>query len=210
MAELYKIMKAAFIGMIILVLVPVFLFAQGKAEEEIFDSRLSLLLNSGYTENNKASLKYILWTQDGNELEELELYLQNFGFSWKKEILNDYSGCKRAYKYTAQTEVDKEAEKRNLKKINVLAKDIRRFNAYLYIHEEVKGNVDVEQYLQYIRVRDVERTKEAGLISYTGYTGAINQAVQAGLRKINFQLITKDNNLYRETVLAIPALLEEF
>lgn len=210
MAELYRMIKAVFIGMIFLISVPVFLFAQSKTEQEIFNCNIPLLLNSGFTDNNKAWVKYILWTQDSSNLEELELHLINSGFSWKREILKDFSGSKRSYKYIAQAEVSMDEERLNLEKLNVLAKQLKTHKIQLYVHEQIKGNVDIEGYLQYIKLRDIRRTKSSGLISNTGYADAINQGIQAGSRKINIQLISKENSTSRETVLAIPALLEEF
>lgn len=178
------------------------LAAQVKTEEDI------LLLNANALENEPAVVKYILWTEETNELPRLEKFLSGTGLKWSRDILSNYYGNK-AYKFTAAIIVNKENEKDALTIYKNLQAGISGQTVKTYFEETINKGTNLELYFQGDR-EIIQKIELAGLTSATGYSKVLDTDYFLNKKKGNFEILTRNGGIKKNTVLAIPALIEEF
>ncbi len=178
------------------------------------DSRaqeLPLLLNSGLFDCQQATIKYILWTEESGKLSEIEEVLESSGLAWHKQVLSDFSG-KKAYKYLNKAIIEKEDEGRALAFYNKLSERTSDLKVRVYFEEKVDAVLEPNCYLEKNKVKIVQTVQMPGIISLCGFHYDLPLTVKAGRKNINIQLVTKNEagSNRGKTVLAFPALLEEF
>ena len=198
--------------LLVILLTPTILLAEMKYSSQDFrEQEIPLLLNSGSVAGEKATVEYILWTEDVSELTKIEKILQSTGLVWHKITLSNYSE-RNAYQYMAEIEIKKENEEQALEIYHLLTNKIKRIKVRLYFEERVDSALDFDSYLKKSQIDIRQRVQLPDLISISGFHHDLRDVVKAGKQNINIQIMTKKGNESKKgrTVLAIPVLFEEF
>ena len=208
--EMIKQSRQIFWGLIfVLLLSPALLFAElPKLNRSIYPDESLLLLNSGLTRSETSLVKYIIWTDDSSELPAIHEILQNSNCVWQKNIISDFTGNK-IYKFTLENRVDKDQEKLILKQLDFIENQIKGKQIELYFQQQLDETLDIMQYSS-SKLTNLLMVETENLASITGYSDAISKTVQSGNRHINVQIINSYQKDQGKTLLAIPALLDEF
>ena len=211
MLNMVKKPKKILYGLLILLLLfPGLLFANlAVYNQNIYKHELPLLLNSGLVDCETSDVKYILWTNKSSALPVLDQIVNNSGDAWEKNVICDFTG-KRIYKYIREDRVDSIREKDITEYLNQLEKQISGWEISLYFQQTIKGNLDIETYIQTTKVREVQRVETDEFVSLTGYNENIRKSIWVAVTPINTQILTRQSGSAAKTTLAIPALLEEF
>lgn len=191
----------------------------GDAESRntnLYQENIPLLLGSGLSDCQTAYARYILWTEEMGEVDNLLKRLEETGLLWKKEILQDTYG-RQACKLSAGVIVEKSQEKDLVPKtLNKLGQIIKDSDVKIYFEERIEQEINLEDYFRAVEARTLQSYSTTNLKSLSGYFDGYSQCVQAGEDLINIQILgkkTKENTDFSDsgkTVLALPALLEEF
>ena len=165
-----------------------------------------LILNSGLTDYSQAQIKYIIWTQEESELAAIEKIIQQTNLTWKKTILRNYFQNK-AYEYIAQINISKNEEAEILNTYLFLNQKMKKFKAKVYMEEIIAANININDFLQKNNVVNLERIIISNMTSVTGFAEGLDQGISLNGRPVNFQIMTRTNNLSPgRTILAFPAL----
>lgn len=196
----------------IILLTPTILLTEMRfSSQDSREQEIPLLLNSGSLAGEKATVKYILWTEDSGESTKIDKILQSSGLVWDKITLSDYAE-KKAYKYITQIEIKKENEGQAIGIYTLLFNKIEGIKARLYFEERVDSALDYDSYLTKSKIDIRQRVQLQDLISISGFHHDLLGIVKAGKQDINIQIVTGngDKSGKGRTVLAIPALFEEY
>ncbi len=199
-------------GLIILFILisPSFLFAElYKINNDRVFKDFTLLLNSGLTSCETSNVKYILWTEDRNELSTLNNIVQDSPLVWQKEVISDFRGVK-VYKFFSENQVDKEEEKLIHTQLQYIEEQLKGSQILLYFHQQIEDRIDVWHYLSLNEIKKTQQTTTDKLLSITGYCNTISKVLYSNTFDTNVQLITNKQTNKGKTILAIPALLEDF
>lgn len=170
-----------------------------------------LLLESALSDAKTGTLKYIVWTEEDRFLPQIESELLATGLNWQKEIQSNSYGQK-AYKLSTTFIILKEEERKAMVDYLKLSELLKKYQAQVFLEEDIEALINVENYLELNNSRLLQEIKIDGLISVAGYRPDLPGTVQAGKDLVNIQILTKENSgtLTAKTVLALPALMEEF
>ncbi|KUO61988.1 MAG: hypothetical protein APF84_04990 [Gracilibacter sp. BRH_c7a] len=169
----------------------------------------TLFLNSGITHCETATVKYTLWTDDSSELEVISKITQNSPLVWQKEVVSDFTG-KKIYKYFSINRVDRKGEKLIFSQLESIERQIKGTGILLYFYQQVDEIIDIWDYLNLNKLRDKQKTQTDQLLSINGYSDIIGGIVQSSPFNTNVQIITNNQNKKGKSLIAIPALLDEF
>ncbi|NLO96711.1 MAG: hypothetical protein GX091_01310 [Peptococcaceae bacterium] len=195
---------------ILILLLPSLLWAKSLVRDSS-NKNFSLILDSNLVDCTQASVKYIVWTQDENGVPVLEKILEQTGMPWEKNVLINY-WQNRAYEYIAQMEITGGQEADMLEKyLNLKSKLKNLKQTKVFMEEIVAANLDINDFLSRNNVVNFDRIEAFNTISATGYVEYLNEGINIGGSPVNFQIITRTNNLNPgRTIIAFPALWKEF
>lgn len=172
-----------------------------------------LLLNSGLTEANEAEVQIILWFEDGMQLSEAseinDLELPQAGWEWRS-VGKETGDSKQALSISGYRRVNEAQETQVLEWFEPFAQKVRHRGGIAYLDERVQDGVDVGAYLSQNGFEPKQWAISGTTASIAGWQSGFFPAVQAGRDSVNIQLLTRSTAQGGKTVLAIPALLEEF
>ena len=194
-----------------LLISPGLLFAELSKNNKgnTFKENTPLLLTSGQTGAETSEIRYILWTDNASELSDLDEVINKSSYTWQKDIICDFNGNK-IYKYIREEIVDKNQEHNIIENLNILEDQIQGKNIYLYFQQRINQNLDLESYLTAAGINRVQKVETNKIISITGYSDDISKNIRSGNTEINIQVLTRTSESAGKTILAVPALLEEF
>lgn len=192
----------------IILLTPARLLAKGAVQDH---QELPLLLSSGLVSSTEGSLEYIVWTEEPGTQTYIEKTLEASGLAWNKKVLSDFSG-KKVYQYTTEMAIKKEEEKQAVIFYNHLNTMANNGKIKVLLEERIDSRLEAEKYFTENQIAIKQKAAAEDLISISGYDPRIPCAVQAGKDRLNIQIITEKETKTRKgkTILAIPALMEEF
>lgn len=212
MTKKFTQIRISIISMVLLFLLvlPVIGYAQIKHTNQKA-SDVPLLLNSGLVQCEEAKGKYILWTEDSEELYWLEKLLQSTGLTWNKELLSDYYG-RNAYKYVAVFDIQKENEGLAVEYYYSLHTSLKGTKVRVFFEERIDSALDSLLFFRNYNIPVIQKIQEEEIMSLSGFHRDYSEGVKAGTDQINVQLITRSGKGSGQgrSVLAYPALLEEF
>lgn len=175
------------------------LYDQGREGKKI-----SLLLNSGLVQTQKAELKVILWfEQEKPSLETLNLPQE--GWRWEEK-----TSSAQACTITGSTIIDKKAESEIFAWYLDLAQKAQKLGGRAYWDERVSESMDLIRHAKMNDIQPYQSTFSRNTISITGRQEEIPTSIQAGEDLVNIQLLGRSNGKEGKTALAIPVLLLEF
>lgn len=173
-----------------------------------------LLLNSGLADASEAELRITLWFEQKNEAGYLNVMnnLPQNGWEWetvKKEGLSK-TEPRQALTIHGQRQITRSQEAEVMAWFTALSQQVRQAGGQAYLDERVATGIDVEAYFSENSIIPKQWTVSGKTSSLAGYSKAPLPSVQAGRDIVNLQLLSRCTVHGENTVLAIPALLEEF
>jgi len=169
-----------------------------------------LLLNSGLVYCNQAMGQYIIWTEKAGELPTIEKIIRSTGLNWNKQTLTDFSG-KNAYKYTAIFQMKKENEGQYVELFRRLNSSFNQRSVKVYFEQRINAFLEPALYFQHYGIDLLSSVQTDNILSLTGYCQGLGETVNAGGFESNVQMVTRGiEGREGKTVLAFPALIEEF
>ncbi|NLI91045.1 MAG: hypothetical protein GX434_02220 [Peptococcaceae bacterium] len=195
---------------IMVFLTPTLLFAEVMKTTRV-NTELPLLLNSGLADCNEAAVKYIVWTEDPGKTDEIENILPSTGLIWQKQILSDFAG-KKVFQYMTAQKINEEEERQAFILYHSLYTVSMDGKAQVFFEERVGEAIHAENYFEYNHISRKQNIIINDMMSIGGFDQRLPGGVKAGEDKINIQMVTKGENKTGngKTVLALPALMEEF
>ncbi|WP_425805983.1 hypothetical protein ACHOLT_04210 [Desulfitobacterium sp. Sab5] len=178
-----------------------------------------LLLSSGLTGASEAELRVTFWFEQENEEAYVNLLnqLPQNGWEWrtvKKEVINQ-TEQNQSDKYQAITIhgyrlINKNEEAEVLSWYPAFSQQVQQAGGIAYLDERVSSGMDVEAYFSQNNITPKQWIISGKTSSLAGYSAGPFTTIQAGRDKVNIQLLSRSSTRGENTVLAIPALLEEF
>lgn len=178
-----------------------------------------LLLSSGLTGASEAELRVTFWFEQENEEAYVNLLnqLPQNGWEWrtvKKEVINQ-TEQNQSDKYQAITIhgyrlIDKIEEAEVISWYPAFSQEVQQAGGTAYLDERVSSGMDVEAYFSQNNITPKQWIVSGKTSSLAGYSEGPFTPIQAGRDKVNIQLLSRSTTHGENTVLAIPALLEEF
>lgn len=173
-----------------------------------------LLLNSGLADASEAELRITLWFEQKNEAGYLNVMnnLPQNGWEWEtveKEGLSK-TEPRQALAIHGQRQITRSQEAEVMAWFTALSQQVQQAGGQAYLDERVATGMDVEAYFSENSIIPKQWTVSGKTSSLAGYSKAPLPSVQAGRDIVNLQLLSRCTVHGENTVLAIPALLEEF
>lgn len=166
----------------------------------------SLLLNSGLSSSEQAKARIIFWLPQMPETAWLEKLPR--GWNWtehsSKRLVNG------PVTVAGSILINRQEERGLLGLYQSLAGSAAQQGGQAYLDERISEPVDIFRYFAALRLLPRQWAYSGTTFSLAGYWMGPITPVQAGPDPINLQLLTRSHAGQGETVLAIPALLEEF
>jgi len=168
-----------------------------------------LLLNSGIVEAKEAEVSVIFWFENEDTLLNLGTNKPMPNWVWDYKALQSESG-KKAVTVSGHCIVNKNEESNLYKWYTNMARQVSKTGGHIYLDERVPQIIDISAYLSQANAIPSQWALLGNTVSIAGYQNNLITGVMAGKDRINIQLLSRGNNTKGQTVLAIPALLEEF
>lgn len=192
-----------------LLLIGLFVIKSGNGVRTSSPGRMPWLLESGLADATRAEIRLILWYEDKDippvVLQELEREKWEWTQSEKAAAAD-----RRAVTISAGRLVTREEETAISQWYQEFAPKVRNSGAYLYLDERVSGIVDIAAYLAEVDAKPKQWVWLHQGSSIAAYRDDRGPSIQAGSDRINLQVMTRSGSGGGKSVLAIPALLEEF
>lgn len=183
------------------------------------DSNITYLLGSGLTDCQKASVRYILWTEDLQQIDIIEKSLKANNIVWTCEELKNAYG-NQAIKFTISRTIDLKQEKEIDSMIKYLYNSFDRQKVGVYFEERINAGINPRDYFRLNNVITDQSGQAEKILAFTGYADTVAIRPQVNT-KFNIEVLSSvksgsvnftgaDKRSTEKTVLAIPALIEEF
>lgn len=168
-----------------------------------------LLLNSDSVNIKNAEVSVILWAENSDTAENFLKQKPLPGWQWTCKELTTAGGL-QAISISGHKVVDKKEERNLYTWYTNMAQKLDKKDCQIYLDERVPQAIDVCSYLSEENASPRQWSLSSNLISVAAYMGDVPISVMAGQDRLNIQVLSRGNNSEGQTVLAIPALLEEF
>ncbi|EHQ92258.1 hypothetical protein [Desulfosporosinus youngiae] len=203
------IIVAAIILMISFAVHALSALAQSKETVQMKKSGVPLLLNSELVEADKAELSLTLWFEDREIPESIRATRPIPEWTWiyKESQMNSE---KVSATLTGQHLVNKSEESNLFAWYTTMVPQIEKAGGRIYLDERIPQTIDIAAYLSHINAIPKQWLLLGTMISTAAHQDKIDTSVLAGQDQINIQLLSRGKSSEGQSVLAIPALLEEF
>lgn len=171
--------------------------------------KVPLLLNSGLTQSNEAEFSLILWFEKGEIPQKIWTELPIKDWVWTSNTLRTEDG-QEAKTLFGQHLVNKNEENILFTWYTTMAQEVSKAGGKIYLDERVPKMVDVSAYLSQVKARPLQCSYLGNMVSIAAYKTNLGTDVRAGKDRINIQLLSRGKSTEGQSVLAMPALLEEF
>lgn len=180
---------------------------QGTAQPIV--KGIPLLLNSGVVEANEAEVSIILWFEQGDIPLKILTKRPLKDWVWSTNSLGTENG-KVAKTLFGKHFVNKNEENNLFTWYTTMAHKLESVGGKIYFDERVPQVVDLSAYLSRINALPLQYSFIGNMVSIAAYSTNLKDDVKAGQDRINIQLLSRGKNTEGQTVLAMPALLDEF
>ncbi|WP_434510975.1 hypothetical protein [Desulfitobacterium sp. AusDCA] len=179
----------------------------------------NLLLASGLTGASEAELRVTLWFKQEDKEAYLNLinHLPQSDWEWKTIKQGVLSESKQndlepnqAITIHGYRLINKNEEAEVLSWYPAFSQQVQQAGGIAYLDERVSSGMDVEAYFSQNNITPKQWIISGKTSSLAGYSAGPFTTIQAGRDKVNIQLLSRSSTRGENTVLAIPALLEEF
>ncbi len=180
-----------------------------KESVELHNTAVPLLLNSRVVQAKEAEVSVILWFENGDIPLEIWKNRSMSDWTWTYKELHTAS-AKVAVTLSGHRRVDKNEESNLYTWYTIMAQQLAQTGGRIYLDERVSQATDISVFLSKMNTRPAQWALSGDLLSIAAYQSDLPISVMAGQDRINIQLLSRGKNSEGQTVLAIPALLEEF
>jgi len=180
-----------------------------KEMVRLSQTEVPLLLNSGVALTKEAEVSVVIWFENRNI--PLGTWPKGPMLDWKWDYkeLKTQSG-KVAVTLSGHRHMDKNEECNLYTWYTTMARQLSETGGRIYLDERVPQAIDISAYLSQTNALPSQWMLMGNMLSVAAYQKNLKTSVMAGKDRINIQLLSRGKNLKGQTVLAIPALLEEF
>ena len=168
-----------------------------------------MLINSGIVQSKEAEIKVILWFEDGEIPLDVWAKRPMPDWVWNAKSLQTESG-KVAVTLSGSHLMNKNEERNLYTWYTTMAQQLDKVGGKVYIDERVPQTIDIAAYLSQVSALPAQWSLLGNTVSIAAYNSNLKMMVMAGQDRINIQLLCRGKNNEGQTVLAMPALLEEF
>ena len=175
----------------------------------VAQTKVPLLINSGLVQAKEAKVTVVLWFENGEIPTDIGLIKPLPDWTWTYKESQTSSG-KVAITLSGQRNMDKNEESNLYTWYTIMAQQLVQAGGRIYLDERVPQAIDISAYLSKTNALPAQWDLSDNLVSIAAYQKDISTNVMAGNDRINIQLLSRGKNNEGQTVLAIPALLEEF
>lgn len=172
-------------------------------------TEVPLILNSNVVKTEKAEVIVTLWMENCEIPDNILNNKPLPGWKWTLKKLSNASGLE-AITISGHKVIDKNEERNLYTWYTDMAQKLSQRGCQIYLDERVPQAIDVCSYLSEKKARPAQWSLSNDLISVAAYVKDVPTSVMAGQDQINMQLLSRGKSAEGQTVLAIPALLEEF
>lgn len=170
---------------------------------------IPLLLNSGIVKSNEAEVSVILWFEHGNIPADVIKNRPLPDWTWDIKQLETENG-QEAVTISGHSNLNINKERNLYTWYTNIAQELTKIGGRAYLDERVSQQLDISAFLSKINAQPAQWDLSGNMLSIAAYQNSLNTYVMAGKDRINIQLLSRGRNADGHTVLAIPALLEEF
>lgn len=207
-------------GMLVLILI-LLLAAQGLSLSHMFSDKANnngvnslvnskpLLLGSGLCNTNQAEITITVWFETGGIPEQILREIPKQDWQWERKTLKAGSN-KIAETMSGSTTVNRQGEIKVAQWYSNFDRKVEQLGGQLYFDERVHQGMDISAYLSANKAIPLQSAFSGFTQSIAAYQEGAGRGVEAGQDKVNIQLLTRSIQGHGETVLAMPALLQEF
>lgn len=167
------------------------------------------ILNSGMVRAQEADVRVIVWFENIRVPDEIWTQGPLPDWRWTTREQQTVDG-KTAVTLFGEGHLDKNEEKRIYTWYNSMSLFVANKGGRLYLDERVPEVTDISAYMSRVNAQPAQWSLSGQTFSIAAYQKALHTSVVAGHDRINFQLLSRGEKGKGLTVLAIPALLEEF
>lgn len=208
----YKNMKKTIIACILIIGLVSCSYGVGEIPKEptIFSkTSVPWLLNSGEVQIKEAEINIILWFENGNIPAGFWTNRPTQDWIWKHNEIQTASQ-KIVVTLSGHRLINKNEESNLNKWYTTMQQELDATGGLIYIDERVNQAIDISSYLSNTNALPAQWTLIGKMVSIAAYQKYFLADVIAGQDRINIQLLSRGENTEGRTVLAIPALLQEF
>jgi len=180
-----------------------------KAAALASQTTVPLLLNSGVVMTKEAEVSVILWFENGEIPPEIWTKRPAPDWTWTYKESQTASG-KVAVTLSGHRYMDKNEESNLYTWYTIMVRQLAQTGGRIYLDERVPQATDISAYLSEINALPAQWYLSGSLVSIAAYQKDLPTNVMAGNDRVNIQLLSRGKHNEGQTVLAIPALLEEF
>jgi len=178
-------------------------------ESVVSQTAVPLLLNSGVVQAKEAEVSVVLWFENGEIPFGIWCEKPAQDWIWTYKQSQTVSG-KVAVTLSGHHRMNKNEESNLYTWYTIMARQLAQTGGQIYIDERVSQATDISAYLSKTNALPAQWALSDSLVSIAAYQKSLPTNVMAGFDRINIQLLSRGRHNEGQTVLAIPALLEEF
>ncbi|KUO73880.1 MAG: hypothetical protein APF81_16030 [Desulfosporosinus sp. BRH_c37] len=208
----YSKVKKIFIACISIIGLVLYFYGMelpSKDRQVFSQTTVPLLLNSGEVQSKEAEVSIILWFEDGNIPHGAWTKRPMQDWIWKYDELQT-GGEKVTVTLSGSQMINKNEESNLYKWYTTMQQELAKTGGLIYIDERVDQAMDISSYLSNTNALPAQWALVGNMVSIAAFQNFFLTSVIAGQDRINIQLLSRGKNTEGRTVLAIPALLQEF
>lgn len=169
-----------------------------------------LLLASGWAQSATAQIKIMIWFDNGEIPDTINSVLPISQWQWHEEIFRGPEYGKKTIVLIAAKEIDKAEEETIRIGYPAWVNQVKSAGGHIYIDERIPEEMNIAAYIRAAGATAKQCFSSERLQSIAALNESWGNDVMAGHDRINFQILTQKTMEGGQTVLAVPALLEEF
>jgi hypothetical protein len=179
----------------------------------IFQSHLEKTYTSNpwlleYTNNaQEAEVKVIIWYKNQDLSKQISKDLPAGNWLWEKSFTDD---GKKIVSLVGRTKVDRIKELELKKWYYKFSIRIKDGGGQVYLDERIYDNIDIVAFLSKSGAKPQQWMLNENTLSVAALKSGLGNKIYAGKDKINMQLLTNTSKGHRQSVLALPVLIDEF
>jgi hypothetical protein len=172
-------------------------------------SASSPLLLEYCNSTKEAEVKVIMWFDDQDLHELFREEMPSDNWHWEKASCYTAEG-KKINSLVGRTRVDKIKELELKKWYFELVGKIKDAGGKVYLDERICADIDIAAFLCKAGAEPQQWMLDDSTLSVAALKSDLGNNIYAGKDKINMQLLTRISNGSQQSVLALPALIDEF
>lgn len=158
---------------------------------------------------NEANVKVIIWFDNRDSAELFREELPSDNWHWEKAFHYTVEG-KKITGLVGRTKVDRIKELELKKWYFGLVSRIKDAGGKVYLDERINANIDIVAFLCKAGAEPEQWMIDGNTLSVAAMKSGLENNIYAGKDKVNMQLLTRISDGYQQSVLALPALIDEF